>query len=80
MPFYVYILRSQATQRYYIGSTNDLVLRLKQHNAGKVRSTRNQGPYRLVYSEAYASRQLAYQREYQIKQYKSGQAFKKLVS
>jgi predicted GIY-YIG superfamily endonuclease len=34
MPAYLYILRSQTTGRYYIGSTQDLAARLKHHNCG----------------------------------------------
>ncbi|MDP2918981.1 MAG: GIY-YIG nuclease family protein, partial [Dehalococcoidia bacterium] len=32
--FYVYILQSEKSGRYYIGSTGDIPTRLAQHNAG----------------------------------------------
>ncbi len=43
--FFVYILRSTATGRYYYGHTKDLSKRIKQHNSGKVRSTKAYRPW-----------------------------------
>jgi len=40
MPFYVYILKSTIANRRYIGSCEDIQIRLKEHNAGKVRSSK----------------------------------------
>ncbi len=77
--FYVYILQSIKNGRYYIGSTSDIQRRLIEHNHGKNISTRNKGPYKLIYSEEFESRQLASKREYLIKSYKGGNAFKKLL-
>jgi putative endonuclease len=33
--FYVYILYSEKLDKYYVGSTNDLLRRLNDHNRGK---------------------------------------------
>lgn len=41
--YYVYILKSSLNQRYYVGHTDNLEKRLKQHNAGRTPSTK---PYR----------------------------------
>lgn len=76
--YYTYILQSQKSNRYYIGSTNDVEKRIREHNSGKTTSTRKRGPFILVYLESYDSRQNAYRREMQIKKYKGGKAFKKL--
>jgi len=48
--YYVYVLRSP--KQFYIGSTNDLKRRLREHRGGKDRATKNRGPWRLVYYEA----------------------------
>jgi putative endonuclease len=40
MSYYVYILKSLKDGRYYIGSTSDVMARLKFHNSGLQRSTR----------------------------------------
>ena len=41
--FTVYVLKNNKTGRHYIGSTNDLVRRLLEHNRGHTRSTRQGG-------------------------------------
>ena len=42
---YLYILESQSTGQYYIGSALDPDRRLQQHNANANKSTRNKGPW-----------------------------------
>ena len=43
----VYILQSQQTQRYYIGSTTNLARRLKDHERGNTKTTRIHKSYPL---------------------------------
>lgn len=74
-----YILKSEVYQRFYVGSSENAEKRLLDHNKGKVRSTKAYCPWKIVYCEGYSDRQTAYRRELQIKSYKSGEAFKKLV-
>ncbi len=74
-----YILRSESYQRFYIGSSEDVEKRLIEHNKGRVRSTKAYRPWKIVYRESCSDRQTAYRRELQIKSYKSGEAFKRLV-
>lgn len=52
---YVYVLRSQFDRQFYTGSTNDLRRRLAEHNSHSVSSTKNRGPFELVYYEACIS-------------------------
>lgn len=77
---YVYIIRSIATGRYYIGSSTNWENRLRQHNMGRVRFTRAYVPWAIVRVEELPDRPAALKREYQIKSYKGGDAFKKLIS
>lgn len=79
MAYFTYILQSQRTGRYYIGSTSDVSNRVKRHNAGHVRSTKSGIPYILVHCEQYPTLQEAYRRERQIKRYKGGAALKNLI-
>lgn len=79
MKYYVYILRSLKDNRYYIGSTADVRARLNYHNAGLQKSTKSRIPFELVYSEEYDSKTEGLKREKQIKAYKGGEAFKKLI-
>ncbi len=67
MLFYVYILQSKRTYRYYVGSTEDVEQRLIQHNAGKSISTRAGVPWELIYTEHFETRSDAVLRERKIK-------------
>jgi putative endonuclease len=78
--YFVYIIKSLKDQKYYIGSTSDVEARLAYHNYGRQRSTKNRIPFTLVYTEQFASRIEAEARERQIKSYKGGLAFKRLIS
>ena len=73
----IYILRNSETDRYYIGSTKDLVRRLKQHKAGYTRTTRILKTYELVYKEDYDNIDEARLREKKLKSYKSIPFYKK---
>jgi putative endonuclease len=63
MPFYTYILISEANGRRYFGSCHDLDNRLAYHNAGKVKSTKPYRPYKLLYFETFDTRSEAQRRE-----------------
>jgi putative endonuclease len=78
--FTVYILKSITKGNYYIGCTNDIIRRLDEHNANKTRSLKNRGPFELIYQEKYDTLSEGRKREHEIKSYKGGNAFKKLVS
>jgi len=65
--FYTYILQSKKDKQLYTGYTDDLKERLKLHNAGKVVSTKNRLPLRLVYYEACLNQQDATHREKYLK-------------
>ncbi len=78
--YYVYILENN-DQRYYIGYTSkELSERVYEHNTSKSKWTKYKGPWELIYSEKYPTKGEAYKREKQIKKYKGGRAFKKLIS
>ena len=61
--YYVYVLESEATGRRYIGSTENINERLKNHNSGKVRSTKAYRPYKIVYVEELETKTEARKRE-----------------
>ena len=69
MPYFVYILRTSANT-LYIGQTNNLEKRLKEHQKKASRSAkyvRYFDSVRLVFSEQYETRKQALQREAQLK-------------
>ncbi len=83
MLYFVYILQSQSTGRYYIGQTDDIERRLRQHNAPEYHGTKTTkrfpGPWELIYSETYESRSLAMSREREIKRWKSRKMIAQLI-
>ena len=80
MPYYVYILQSLKDNKYYIGSTSNVDKRLQFHNAGLQRSTKPRIPFKLVYKEELPDKTTALKREKQIKSFKGGRAFQRLIS
>jgi len=77
--FYVYVLVSLKTGRFYIGYTSNLQRRLLEHNTNNTKSLRNKGHYKIVYFEELTSSIDARKREKIIKAYKGGNAFKRLI-
>ena len=55
MTFVCYILYSEKTNKYYIGSTQDFETRLQQHNTGRNASTKSGIPWKPVHIELFAS-------------------------
>ena len=67
MFYYTYILLSQKDNKRYIGYTSDLRRRIKEHNDGLNKSTKNRRPFKLVYYEACLSEKDAKSREKYLK-------------
>ena len=65
--YYVYVLLSERDGNFYTGSTPDLKRRLAAHSAGKVPSTRDRRPLKLIYFEASLSKADAIRRERYLK-------------
>ena len=67
--FFVYVLFSKKDSKLYIGLTNNLKRRYKEHQQGLVISTKNRLPLNLVYYETYTSKKDAAEREQKLKQF-----------
>ncbi len=76
-PYVVYLLRSLKDYELYKAMTDNLVRRLKDHERGRVPSTKHRRPLVFLYSESFATRAEARQRE---KFFKSGPGHKLLMS
>jgi putative endonuclease len=61
--FYAYVLKSIEHDFYYKGHCEDILQRLEQHNSGKTKSIRHYIPFKLVYFEAFKTREEAIKRE-----------------
>jgi putative endonuclease len=77
---WMYVLKNTKTERYYIGSTNNLERRIKQHANGHTRTTRVLGALTLVYKEEFSSILEARQREKKLKSYKSKKYIEWLIN
>jgi len=75
---YVYILVPEGAQWLYVGYTDNPQRRLKMHNEGKVKSTEQRRPYRMVIAKEYNTKEEAIAEERRLK--KSSSAKKRLIS
>ncbi|MBI4058283.1 GIY-YIG nuclease family protein [Candidatus Gottesmanbacteria bacterium] len=60
---YVYILKSKYKDFIYVGFTENLKIRLKQHNNKEELSTKAYAPFELIHYEAYRNIKDAKRRE-----------------
>ncbi|MGB4966121.1 MAG: GIY-YIG nuclease family protein [Microgenomates group bacterium] len=67
---YVYLLKDSGGKTY-IGYSSDLKRRIKEHESGKVYTTKRMVKPKLVYYEAYSTSDEAKIRERKLKQYGS---------
>ena len=65
--YYVYILKSLHRDFIYIGFTENLKQRFKEHNSGKSKSTKPYFPFELIHYEAYKNIKDAKRREQYLK-------------
>jgi putative endonuclease len=65
--WYVYVLLSLKDKKFYTGYTEDLKQRLQEHTLGRVSSTKNRRPLKLIYYEASPGQRDALQRERYLK-------------
>ena len=74
-PYWVYVVWSDACRRFYIGVTDDVERRVRQHNEGISRWTRGRGPWRLVWQQRCADLGEARRLENRLKRQKGGKGF-----
>ncbi|MBF0479482.1 MAG: GIY-YIG nuclease family protein [Candidatus Omnitrophica bacterium] len=61
--FFVYVLLSLKDNNFYIGFSENLETRLKDHYEGRNTSTKARRPLKLIFYEAYQSKEDALRRE-----------------
>ncbi|MGH7992837.1 MAG: GIY-YIG nuclease family protein [Limisphaerales bacterium] len=76
--YQVYILQNPSG-RCYIGLSENVQVRLRQHNQGISKWTRKYGPWRLVWTSEYLSLSCARRLENQLKRQKRGIGFQLLT-
>lgn len=60
---FIYVIKSRNKKFRYVGITNDVFKRIRDHNSGKNKSTAPYGPFDLKLKEGYADYQEARKRE-----------------
>jgi putative endonuclease len=65
--FYTYAIRSLKVNRIYIGLTENIERRVKEHNNGLTKSTQFYRPWELFYSEKFEDRLSARKKEKYLK-------------
>lgn len=78
--FYVYILKSFKNNKLYKGFTGDLKRRMKEHNSGNSKFTSDNGPWKLIYYEAFLSEVDARKEEKFLKSGKGRERIKYLLA
>ena len=79
MKYYVYILFSAILDKYYIGSSEDVLNRLEKHLQSHKGFTGKAKDWVLEYTEVFDSKSESLQREQQIKKWKSRKMIEKLI-
>ena len=76
-----YILWSALARKFYIGHTTEPVAeRIRKHNANHKGFTGIFHDWKLIYSESYPTKELAYAREREVKAWKSKKRIQSLIA
>lgn len=80
MGYFVYILQSDVTEKFYIGSSAEPLRRLGFHNTIEKGFTARYRPWKLVFMREYQSKQEAQAVERKLKSWKSRQTILRLIN
>ena len=75
--YHTYVLENPSG-KMYIGQSNDLSDRLKRHNGNRVKSTKNKGPWKIVYSKQFSTRTESVNYEAYLKSLKNSRYIKQV--
>ena len=56
--YFVYILQSYISEKFYIGQTQNLIKKPEQHNSGYSKSTKNGALWKIVFKEEFIAEQI----------------------
>lgn len=77
MPYFTYILKSEKNNDIYIGSCENVLIRLNRHNAGKVKSTKGYKPWDLLEFKQFNTRGEAVKQERFLKSHQQKEIIKR---
>ncbi len=76
---WVYILKSDLGDRFYVGSTIDLTRRLSQHRNNQTPTTHRMQAYALLFSQEYSTLEEAREIERRLKKLKRKDYLQKII-
>lgn len=76
MAYYTYLLKSQKNCDIYVGSCENVFIRLKRHNTGKVKSTKGYKPWDLLEYREFNTRSEAVKYERFLKSHQQKEIIK----
>lgn len=77
--YYVYVLKSLKNDKIYVGRTDNLKRRIQEHKAGKTWTTKRFLPIKLIFCEAFLSKQDAIRRERYFKTSKGKSSLRQII-
>ena len=77
MPYFTYILKSQKNKDIYMGSCENVLIRLCRHNTGRVKSTKGYAPWSLLEYKEFDTRSEAVKCERLLKTHQQKDIIKK---
>ena len=80
MQYYTYILKSNKDNSYYIGYTQNIVKRIRDHNKGLSKYTKLRRPYILVFKNEFKVRREAIKYERYLKSLKKRAYLEKIIN
>ncbi len=79
MSYFVYILQSEKDQSFYIGYSENPILRLEKHNSANSGYTSTKQPWKIVYTEEFPNKTEAIKREKFLKRQKNRSFYERLI-
>jgi len=76
---YCYVLRCKKDYSYYIGSTKNIVIRLRTHQRGKVKYTKSRLPIELIFLKEFPNYAEALKFEKRVKSWKKRKSIEKML-
>lgn len=80
MKYYLYILKSLSTPKYYVGISRNPENRLQFHNTIEKGFTSRYRPWEIVFKQEFENKESAISAERKIKNWKSRKMIEKIIS
>ncbi len=80
MPYYLYILKSKTTDKYYTGISQNPETRLLYHNTIEKGFTSRYRPWEIVFKQEFETKEKVMEAERKIKSWKSRKMIEKIIN